>query len=73
MTGDIRTANCILYGTPESPFKDQQPENVNFEDVSNTLKLKKPFTVELGNCSPYIVAPGKWSERELYRHARVSL
>lgn len=73
MTGDVRTANRILFGSPESPFKDREPGTVTFEEMDEKMVLKKPFTIELGSCSPYIIAPGEWTDRELYRHARVRL
>ena len=31
--------------------------------------LDKPFTAELGNLTPIVVVPGRWSERELDFHA----
>lgn len=70
MTGDVKTANRILFDMTESPFKDREPGTVSFEEMEAKLILKKPFTIELGNCSPFIIAPGEWTDRELYRHAR---
>lgn len=73
MTGDVKTANRILFDMTESPFKDREPGTVSFEEMEAKLILKKPFTIELGNCSPFIIAPGEWTDRELYRHARVRI
>jgi acyl-CoA reductase-like NAD-dependent aldehyde dehydrogenase len=32
-------------------------------------KLTKRVTAELGNITPYIIVPGKWSEADLNYHA----
>nr|PUA89993.1 aldehyde dehydrogenase [Toxoplasma gondii TgCATBr9] len=61
MTGSIHTANRILWGTPTPPEKT--------EPVPKPL-LNKPFTAELGSCTPWIVCPGNWSTRALQWHAR---
>ncbi|CDJ37125.1 hypothetical protein, conserved [Eimeria tenella] len=57
MTGAAATAYSIIWGSPEP---QQQPAEPLF---------KKPMTVELGNCTPWIVCPGKWSRRQLKWHA----
>lgn len=33
--------------------------------------IDKPVTVELGNVSPIIVVPGKWSDQDLDHHAEI--
>lgn len=56
MTGAERTAKQLIFGTP-TPTDTDEP------------KLTKPCLLELGNCSPYIVVPGLWSNSEIDLHA----
>ncbi|KAL8445266.1 hypothetical protein Emag_005155 [Eimeria magna] len=48
MTGSAATAYRIIWGEPTPPQPPAKP------------LLDKPMTVELGNCTPWIVCPGKW-------------
>ncbi|CDJ50326.1 hypothetical protein, conserved [Eimeria brunetti] len=57
MTGSAATAYRIIWGTPKPPAPPAVPI------------FDKPMTVELGNCTPWIVCPGKWSYRQLKWHA----
>lgn len=57
MTGSAATASNIIWGCPTPPPPPAQPI------------FNKPMTVELGNCTPWIVCPGKWSYRQLKWHA----
>ncbi|KAL8450073.1 hypothetical protein Emed_002655 [Eimeria media] len=50
MTGSAATAYRIIWGEPTPPKPPAKP------------LLDKPMTVELGNCTPWIVCPGKWEE-----------
>lgn len=60
ITGSDRTYDAIVFGTgPEGEDRRRRDEPV----------LDKPFTAELGNLTPIIVVPGRWSERELDHHA----
>ena len=34
------------------------------------LNLSKPFTAELGNITPVIITPGKWSSKSIDYHAK---
>ncbi|XP_026192240.1 uncharacterized protein LOC34618895 [Cyclospora cayetanensis] len=57
MTGSAATAYTILWGSPTPPSSPAEP------------LLNKDMTVELGNCTPWIICPGKWSQRQLKWHA----
>lgn len=59
MTGSDRTYNMIQWGYPRGPTAEQ-----------HTPKVTRSFTAELGACTPYIVCPGQWSERQLREWAR---
>ncbi|KAL8425947.1 hypothetical protein Efla_000924 [Eimeria flavescens] len=48
MTGAAATAYRIIWGRPTPPSPPAEP------------LLAKPMTVELGNCTPWIVCPGDW-------------
>ncbi len=56
ITGSFKTYNAIVYGTgPEGDKRQARDEPI----------LHKPFTSELGNLTPVIVVPGRWSQAEI--------
>ena len=56
ITGSDKTYDAVVFGTgPEGERRKAADEPV----------LDKPVTAELGNVSPVIVVPGKWSIAEL--------
>lgn len=57
VTGSIDTYNAIVWGPPGPERERRMRENAPL--------LAKPLTSELGNVSPWIVVPGKYSERQL--------
>jgi acyl-CoA reductase-like NAD-dependent aldehyde dehydrogenase len=60
ITGADRTYDAIVYGTgPEGAERRRRDDPV----------LHKPFSAELGNLTPIIVVPGRWSPAELDYHA----
>ncbi len=60
ITGADRTYDAIVYGTgPEGEDRKRRDDPV----------LDKPFSAELGNLTPIIVVPGRWSNRDLDVHA----
>jgi acyl-CoA reductase-like NAD-dependent aldehyde dehydrogenase len=60
ITGADRTYDAIVFGTgPEGDARKRRDEPV----------LDKPFTAELGNLTPIIVVPGRWTSAELDYHA----
>ncbi len=60
VTGSDRTYEAIVFGAgPESEERKRRDEPI----------LHKPFTAELGNLTPIIVAPGRWSGSDLEYHA----
>ena len=60
ITGSDKTFNAIVFGTgPEGEARRQRNEPL----------LHKRVTGELGNVSPVIVVPGKWSDRDIAYHA----
>ena len=60
ITGSDRTYDAIVFGTgPEGEARRRRDDPV----------LAKPFTAELGNLTPIVVVPGRWSERELDHQA----
>lgn len=56
VTGSDRTHDAIVWGSG-----DQQAER----KANNTPRLEKAITSELGNVSPWIIVPGKYSRRQL--------
>ena len=56
ITGAARTHDTIVWGTGEEGERRRR---------AGTPLLTKPITSELGNVSPVIVVPGRWSERAL--------
>ena len=60
ITGSDKTYDAVVFGTgPEGARRKEADEPV----------LDKPVTAELGNVSPVIVVPGKWSIPELLYQA----
>jgi acyl-CoA reductase-like NAD-dependent aldehyde dehydrogenase len=60
VTGSDRTYEAIVFGAgPEGDARKQRDEPL----------LAKPFTAELGNLTPIIVVPGRWSPSDLEYHA----
>jgi len=60
ITGSDKTYDAVVFGTgPEGARRKQADEPA----------LDKPVTAELGNVSPVIVVPGKWSIPELLYQA----
>ncbi len=56
ITGSEATHDAIVFGTgPEGAARK----------VTNSPRMEKPITSELGNVSPVIVVPGSWSKRAL--------
>jgi hypothetical protein len=60
ITGADRTYEAIVYG----PGRDGADRKHRDDPV-----LHKPFTAELGNLTPIIVVPGRWSPSDLDYHA----
>ena len=60
ITGADRTYEAIVYGGGQ----DGHERKLRDEPI-----LHKPFTAELGNVTPIIVVPGRWSGAELDYHA----
>lgn len=56
ITGSERTHDAIVFG----PGADGEARKAR-----NEPRLSKPITSELGNVSPVIIVPGKWSRRAL--------
>lgn len=60
VTGSDKTYNAIVFGTgAEGEERRRRDEPI----------LHKPFSAELGNLTPIIVVPGRWSESDLDYHA----
>jgi Aldehyde dehydrogenase family len=57
ITGSDRTHDAIVWGGSEQEQRERK--------AANTPKLNKPITSELGNVSPWIVVPGRYTERHL--------
>jgi hypothetical protein len=60
ITGSDKTYDAVVFGTG--------PEGVRRKEADEPA-LDKPVTAELGNVSPVIVVPGKWSMPELLYQA----
>ena len=57
ITGSIHSHDAIVWGpTPEERERRKR---------ENDPKLTKPISSELGNVSPWIILPGKYSEKQL--------
>ena len=60
ITGSDKTYDAVVFGTgPEGARRKEADEPA----------LHKPVTAELGNVSPVVVGPGKWSTAELLYQA----
>jgi len=60
ITGADRTYEAIVYGAgPDGHARKLRDEPI----------LHKPFSAELGNITPIIVVPGRWSAADLEHHA----
>jgi hypothetical protein len=57
ITGSIHSHDAIVWGPP-GPERDRRKRE-------NDPLLRKPITSELGNVTPWIIVPGKYSEKEL--------
>ncbi len=62
ITGSQLTHDAIVWGTDESERTERKR--------SATPLVNKPITSELGNVTPWIVVPGKYSKRQLQFQAR---
>ena len=62
VTGSDATHDAIVWGV--------DPEERARRKASGERLNARPFTSELGCVSPYIVAPGPWSAKDLDYHAR---
>jgi hypothetical protein len=60
ITGADRTYEAIVFGTGHEGSERKRRDDPI---------LHKPFSAELGNLTPIIVVPGRWSDRELDYHA----
>ncbi len=56
ITGSFRTYNTIVYGRGA----DGEERRLRDEPV-----LHKPFTSELGNLTPVIIVPGRWTDADI--------
>ncbi|MEP7041069.1 MAG: aldehyde dehydrogenase family protein [Chloroflexota bacterium] len=56
ITGSYRTYETIVFG----PGADGEARRIRDEPI-----LAKPFSAELGNLTPVIVVPGRWTEAEI--------
>lgn len=60
VTGSDKTYEAIVFGTgPEGEDRKRRDDPI----------VHKPFTAELGNLTPIIVVPGRWSAGDLRYHA----
>ena len=63
ITGSDRTYDAIVFGTgPEGEARR----------AARRALLAKPFTAELGNLTPIVVVPGRWTERSSTTTPRTS-
>ena len=62
LTGSIHTHDRIVWGS--------SPDEIAERKKQQTPKLTKPVTSELGNVSPWIVVPGKYSAKQLRSQAK---
>ena len=60
VTGADRTYDAIVFGTGADGAERKR---------NDQPLLAKPFTAELGNLTPIIVVPGRWSAKDLDYHA----
>jgi len=59
MTGSDKTYEAIVWGTGEEAVERRR---------TDSPRITKPFTAELGNVTPVIVVPGPWSAGDLAYH-----
>lgn len=57
ITGSINTHDAIVWGG--------DPDERERNRAAGTPRLKKPITSELGNVTPWIVVPGRYTDAEL--------
>ncbi len=62
ITGSHHTHDAIVWGATISEQEERK--------AANQPHLKKPITSELGNVSPILIVPGKWSKSDLIFQAR---
>ena len=62
VTGSVATHDSLVWGS--------HPEERHRRKQSSDPFLKKPVTRELGNVTPWIIFPGRYSQRELDSQAR---
>ncbi|MFZ9886639.1 MAG: NAD-dependent aldehyde dehydrogenase, partial [Myxococcota bacterium] len=62
ITGSDKTYDAIVWGETAAERARAKAEG--------RRRLDKPFTSELGNVTPILVVPGRWSKRELAWQAR---
>ncbi|HEY1830981.1 MAG TPA: aldehyde dehydrogenase family protein [Acidimicrobiales bacterium] len=60
ITGSDKTYDAVVFGTGEEGLRRK---------AADQPALDKPVTAELGNVSPVIVVPGKWSSADLQYQA----
>jgi hypothetical protein len=60
ITGSDKTYDAVVFGTGEEGARRK---------AADEPALDKPVTAELGNVSPVIIVPGKWSTAELLYQA----
>lgn len=56
MTGSAQTHDAILFGSGDKGVRNRS---------SNTPRIDKPITSELGGVEPLIIIPGKWSDADI--------
>lgn len=57
ITGSDRTHDAIVWGSTSGEQEERKS--------TNSPLLRKPITSELGNVTPWIIVPGKYSDRQL--------
>ena len=60
ITGSDKTYDAVVFGTGEEGARRK---------AADEPALRKPVTAELGNVSPVIIVPGKWTHAELVYQA----
>lgn len=60
VTGSERTHDAIVWGVGDEAARRR---------AEGQPRVTKPMTSELGNVSPVVVVPGKWTERQLRHQA----
>lgn len=62
LTGSVATHDAIVWGGTQEERQQRKQ--------TNDPLFTKPVTSELGNVSPWIIVPGRYSSRELHSQAR---